>query len=109
MAVDTVESREVQKVQKARKNSGLSRTKQLPGTQETKQPGKVRTDTVSITGSAELLQTLEQKLSVLPVVDKTKVESIKKAIASGQYTFNPEKTAEKFMQLESALTPKKLS
>lgn len=43
--------------------------------------------------SAELKQ-LETQLAAIPVVDRARVESIKEAIASGQYTINAENIAE---------------
>lgn len=43
--------------------------------------------------SAELKQ-LEARLAAIPVVDRARVDSIKEAIASGQYTINAENIAE---------------
>ena len=43
--------------------------------------------------AAELKQ-LETRLAAIPVVDRARVDSIKEAIASGQYTINTENIAE---------------
>jgi flagellar biosynthesis anti-sigma factor FlgM len=42
-------------------------------------------------------------LSKLPVVDQARVDSLRKAIANGEYKVDPTRTAEKFVRLESAL------
>lgn len=43
---------------------------------------------VSVSSRAAQLQALEARLAAIPVVDRAKVDSIKEAIASGQYTVN---------------------
>ena len=62
------------------------------------------TDQVTLTDTAAKLQKLEKELSNIPVVDRERVASLQKAIASGEYKVNPEKTAEKLVQFESAFS-----
>lgn len=48
---------------------------------------------VSLSQRAAQLKELETQLAAIPVVDRARVDSIKEAIASGQYTINSEKIA----------------
>lgn len=48
---------------------------------------------VTLSPRATQLKQLETQLATIPVVDRARVESIKQAIASGQYTINPENIA----------------
>ena len=48
---------------------------------------------VSLSQRAAQLKELETRLAAIPVVDRARVDSIKEAIASGQYTINPENIA----------------
>lgn len=44
---------------------------------------------VSLSARATELKQLETQLAAIPVVDRARVDGIKQAIASGQYTVNP--------------------
>lgn len=48
---------------------------------------------VSLSARAEQLKQLETQLAAIPVVDRSKVEGIKAAIASGEYVIRPENIA----------------
>jgi negative regulator of flagellin synthesis FlgM len=48
---------------------------------------------VSLSERSAQLKELEARLAAIPVVDRARVESIKEAIASGQYTIKPENIA----------------
>lgn len=73
----------------------------LPGATENRptqtgvkaKPGTEKTD-VSLSPRAAQLQQLEAQLAAIPVVDRAKVDAIKDAIASGQYTVNAENVAQ---------------
>lgn len=39
------------------------------------------------------LKNMEAQLAAIPVIDRSRVDAIKQAIASGQYTINPENIA----------------
>jgi len=73
----------------------------LPKTVENRpaQPGaKKAADTeqtdVSLSPRAAQLKQLEAQLAAIPVIDRARVDSIKAAIASGQYTINAGNIAE---------------
>jgi len=58
---------------------------------------------VSITDSARQLAALEQAVNAAPVVDSAKVAKIGKAVEDGTYSVDPEKVADKLLQMEQSL------
>ena len=56
-------------------------------------PNAEQTD-VKLSSRAAQLQALESQLAAIPLVDRAKVDSIKEAIASGQYTVNADNVAQ---------------
>jgi len=63
-------------------------------------------DSVNITNTATQLQQLEAKLATVPVVNIEKVNAIRSQIAQGTFTINPDKVAEKFMEIEGMIHAK---
>lgn len=61
-------------------------------------------DNVTITNSAALLQKWEQNIAQMPIVDMQKVEQIQKAIKDNSYSINSGKIADKFIDMEIALS-----
>lgn len=55
-------------------------------------PAAGQTD-VSLSPRAEQLKQMETQLAAIPVVDRSRVESIKAAIANGEYVIRPENIA----------------
>lgn len=74
-------------------------TDKKPAAGQTGQP----TDSVTITTSALTMQSAEQRMKDIPIVDKDRVERIRNAIESGEYSVDPAKIADKFVSLESSL------
>ena len=93
---DSVSSKQTQALPQ---NGVAQQTPQKQGVKPNVSP----TDQVTLTDVAARLQKLEKDLSTLPVVDEQRVESLRKAIASGDYKIDPARTAEKFVQFEYAL------
>jgi negative regulator of flagellin synthesis FlgM len=60
-------------------------------------------DTVSLTGSAGLMNKMESIIVKTPVVDTQRVDSIRKALVGGTYEINPAQIAEKMLRFESLL------
>lgn len=60
-------------------------------------------DTLSLTGTASQLRSLEQQLTSLPVVDIQRVDSVKREISNGNYEINAPRIADKMMQMEMAI------
>lgn len=61
-----------------------------------------KTDSVSLTASAQQLADVQKKGAEAPV-NQEKVERLKKAIADGDYKVNPEVLAKKIAVLESQI------
>lgn len=61
-------------------------------------------DTVSLTGTAQHLRSLEQGLAQQPVVNAQRVEATKQAIENGSYQIDPSRIASKMIDLERALS-----
>jgi len=78
-----------------------ARTEQSKPERET---GKTSlSETVSLTDTAAHLQSLQNTVERLPVVDSERVEDIKRAIDNGTYEINPDRVAAKMMGLEQAI------
>ncbi len=60
-----------------------------------------RDDTVELSGVAELIATAARKLAAEPAVDQARVQEIRKAIASGTYTVDPDRIARKLIEADS--------
>jgi len=63
----------------------------------------VQSDSVSLTGTAAQLRSLEQQLASLPVVDVQRVDSVKREISNGTFEIDPPKIADKMIQIETAI------
>ncbi|MCV2885492.1 flagellar biosynthesis anti-sigma factor FlgM [Aestuariibacter sp. AA17] len=61
-----------------------------------------RTDSVSLTQSAQQLSQVQKRSSDAPV-NQEKVDKLKKAIQSGEYKVNPEALAQKISTLEGEI------
>jgi negative regulator of flagellin synthesis FlgM len=57
-------------------------------------PGPTDQTGVTLSPRAAQLQALETQLAAIPVVDQARVDAIKDAIASGQYSINPDNVAQ---------------
>lgn len=60
-------------------------------------------DQVTLTDTARRLSELTQTVTAQPVVDRTRVDEIRAAIADGSYRVNPEQIAAKLLQAEKEL------
>ncbi len=60
-------------------------------------------DQVTFTGSAQTLQKLGAVLAKAPIVNATKVASVKQAVQNGTYTVNTGSVADKLLQFDGEL------
>ena len=60
-------------------------------------------DKVSLTNEAAQLKALESQISSLPVVDTDRVNEVQRVIATGEFTVDPGRVAEKMLQFEAGL------
>lgn len=57
---------------------------------------------VSLSSGASAMKQLTQTLASSPSFDQSKVDQIKSLIANGQYTVDPQKIAQKFLEMENS-------
>lgn len=60
-------------------------------------------DKLSLTSTAQQLQTLEDQVAAAPVVDTQKVQEVQRSLATGSYQIDPARVADKLLQFESAI------
>lgn len=67
--------------------------------------GKVKTksDSFKMTGSASKLQELESRIAQMPVVDAQHVEAVRRSLATGSFTIDPQSAADKMLAMEISL------
>ncbi len=65
--------------------------------------GRSGGDTVSLTSTAQHLQSVQHSLASQPVVDTQRVAATRQAIENGSYQINPSHIASKLISLERAL------
>ena len=63
----------------------------------------VKTDSVSLTSEAQQLQQMQKTLNTASTGNESRVESLKKAVASGEYKVNSEAVARKMFSFEADL------
>jgi negative regulator of flagellin synthesis FlgM len=60
-------------------------------------------DSVNITDSARRLFALAQAVQAAPEVDAERVAELQQSIGNGQYTINPDRVADRLLQMEQDL------
>ena len=91
-AVETGSSRALERVSRA-----------APATSATSAAGGTTSESVSITDTARRLAALQETIAGMPDVDAARVTELRQAVERGQYHANPEKIADRLMQLERDL------
>ncbi|HEB60080.1 MAG TPA: flagellar biosynthesis anti-sigma factor FlgM [Gammaproteobacteria bacterium] len=61
------------------------------------------TDSVTLTDTAARLRTIEKGLAQQPVVDVDRVQAMETSIRNGEYRIEPERVADKIIELEDAM------
>ena len=72
----------------------------VEGDTETLGKTKGKDDSVDITGSAAKLLELESRIADMPVVDAQNVEAVRRALATGSFTIDPQSAADKMLAME---------
>lgn len=107
MAINKVNQGQTADIQSARLKQAEGQTKaQQAQNQQTTAPqttAKLAQDAVSITPQAAGLDKMQKNMSSEAPFDKDKVDSLKKAIAAGQYKVDPDKLADKLLDFEDTL------
>jgi len=87
-------------------NLKISNTHPIKKPDEVSRANLPTSDTINITNTATQLQQIEAKLTTEPVVNMEKVNAIRAQIAQGTFTVDPEKVAEKFLEIEGMIHAK---
>jgi negative regulator of flagellin synthesis FlgM len=61
---------------------------------------KSKKDSFNLTSSATKLLDLENRIANMPVVDGQKVEAVRRALATGSFTIDPQSAADKMLAME---------
>ena len=83
-------------------NSQGANTKQATSSPDNR-AATVKTDSVSLTNEAQQLQQMQKNLNSASTGNESRVESLKKAVANGEYQVNSEAVAKKMFSFESTL------
>ena len=83
-------------------NSQGANTKQATSSPDNR-AATVKTDSVSLTNEAQQLQQMQKNLNSASTGNESRVESLKKAVANGEYQVNSEAVAKKMFSFESNL------
>ncbi|WKE66703.1 flagellar biosynthesis anti-sigma factor FlgM [Gallaecimonas kandeliae] len=104
MAINKVNQGQTQDLTPARLNQAKQAGEQAKTQSAAPQTSaKLAQDAVSITPQAAGLDKMQRNMSSQAPFDKEKVESLKKAISSGQYKVDHQKLADKLLQFEDDL------
>jgi len=83
-------------------NSQGANTKQATSSPDNR-AATVKTDSVSLTNEAQQLQQMQKNLNSASTGNESRVESLMKAVANGEYQVNSEAVAKKMFSFESTL------
>ncbi|PCI22392.1 MAG: flagellar biosynthesis anti-sigma factor FlgM [Piscirickettsiaceae bacterium] len=83
-----------------RKVSGDNKASKSSSNVATQKP---QDDSVDLTEAASRIQSIEQSLSNIPIIDDTRVESISNSINDGSYTVDNEKIADQIIASEEQI------
>lgn len=68
-----------------------------PAQAQAKPGAKPEQTEITLSARSSQIKELETQLAAIPVVDRARVDSIKQAIASGQYTINTENISDQLL------------
>ncbi|MFC6839300.1 flagellar biosynthesis anti-sigma factor FlgM [Xanthomonas theicola] len=61
-------------------------------------------DSLSLTGEASGLQTLQRQLAAAPAVDSNRVESVRSSLQGGSYKIDPDAIANRMLAMDQQLS-----
>jgi len=72
-------------------------------TGNSKPSGEVVVDSITLTETGSRIAAASREMAATPAFDSAKVERIKALIAEGRYSIDPQRIADRFIELESSL------
>ncbi|MFM1646893.1 flagellar biosynthesis anti-sigma factor FlgM [Aeromonas salmonicida] len=101
MAINNINNLANNRLQNTGNSQGVN-TKQATSSPDNR-AATVKTDSVSLTNEAQQLQQMQKNLNSASTGNESRVESLKKAVANGEYQVNSEAVAKKMFSFESTL------
>ncbi|WP_323937636.1 flagellar biosynthesis anti-sigma factor FlgM [Aeromonas caviae] len=101
MAINNINNLANNRLQNSGSNQGVA-TKPATSS-EGSRATTVKSDSVSLTSEAQQLQQMQKTLNTASTGNESRVESLKKAVASGEYKVNSETVARKMFSFEADL------
>ena len=101
MAINNINNLANNRLQNTGSSQGAN-TKQATSSPDNR-AATVKTDSVSLTNEAQQLQQMQKNLNSASTGNESRVESLKKAVANGEYQVNSEAVAKKMFSFESTL------
>ncbi|MFZ5466856.1 MAG: flagellar biosynthesis anti-sigma factor FlgM [Pseudomonadota bacterium] len=68
-----------------------------------KPTGEAAADSITLTETGSQIAAASREMAATPAFDSAKVERIKELIAEGRYSIDPQRIADRFIELESSL------
>jgi negative regulator of flagellin synthesis FlgM len=72
-------------------------------TGNSKPAGEAAADSITLTETGSQITAASREMAATPAFDSAKVERIKELIAEGRYAIDPQRIANRFIELESSL------
>lgn len=101
MAINNINNLANNRLQNTANSQGTG-SKSVTSSPENK-AATVKLDSVSLTSEAQQLQKMQQNLNTASTGNESKVERLKKAVASGEYQVNNDAVAKKMFSFEANL------
>ncbi|HHQ4523600.1 TPA: flagellar biosynthesis anti-sigma factor FlgM [Aeromonas veronii] len=101
MAINNINNLANNRLQNTANSQGTG-SKSVTSSPENK-AATVKLDSVSLTSEAQQLQKMQQNLNTASTGNESKVERLKKAVASGEYQVNGDAVAKKMFSFEANL------
>ncbi|MGS4932563.1 flagellar biosynthesis anti-sigma factor FlgM [Aeromonas sp. 25-281] len=101
MAINNINNLANNRLQNSGSSQGVA-TKPATSS-ESSRATTVKSDSVSLTSEAQQLQQMQKTLNTASTGNESRVESLKKAVASGEYKVNSEAVARKMFSFEADL------
>ncbi|MFL9705115.1 flagellar biosynthesis anti-sigma factor FlgM [Aeromonas veronii] len=101
MAINNINNLANNRLQNTANSQGTG-SKSITSSPENK-AATVKLDSVSLTSEAQQLQKMQQNLNTASTGNESKVERLKKAVASGEYQVNSDAVAKKMFSFEANL------
>ncbi|MFB2866109.1 flagellar biosynthesis anti-sigma factor FlgM [Aeromonas sp. MdU4] len=103
MAINNINNLANNRLQNTGSSQGTGSKSVTSSPENESKAATVKLDSVSLTNEAQQLQKMQQNLNTASTGNESKVERLKKAVASGEYQVNSDAVAKKMFNFETNL------